>query len=229
MQAQLVESEKMAVLGNLTAGITHEINTPLGVINSNIDLVKRATRRMDDKVASALLPAVDASQAAVERIDALVKNLKRFVGLDEADVRRFDVREGIESALALLRLAERIRIVRAYEAAAPLRCRPAELNQAFLVLLQNAAEAIEGRGTITIQIQEEPDLTVRIHDDGRGIAEDQVSTLFEVQVGEKDERIRLRLGLAMVASVVRRQGGTIEVKSELGRGSTFVLKLGSGA
>ncbi len=225
MQAQLVESEKMAVLGNLTAGITHEINTPLGVINSNIDLVKRATRRMDDKVASALLPAVEVSQAAVQRIDALAKNLKRFVGLDEAQTRRYDVREGIDSALALLRLPERIQVVRQYENVAPLQCRPAELNQAFLVLLQNAAEAIEAQGTITIQVQQTPSLTVHISDDGRGIAEDQVSTLFQVQVGQKDERIRLQLGLAMVASVVRRQGGTIEVKSELDRGSTFTLKL----
>lgn len=227
IQAELVESEKMAVLGKLMGGIAHEINTPLGVLSSNIDIVQRALPRLEQtRVSRALQGAVGGISEATQRIDALVKNLRRFVHLDEAEEQRLDVRAGLRSAVQLLFLPEHVTLQLDLQEVPLIPGRPAELNQAFLVLLNNAGEAVQDQGTVTVRTYaDNNEVVVVIKDDGHGIPQEELSSLFEVRLGAKGHRIRLRLGLAMVDSVVRRHGGRIDVTSVIGEGATFAIRL----
>src|SRR6185369_3117126 len=160
-QAQLVQSEKMAALGNLVAGLAHEINTPLGAITSNTDTVLRGLGKLAPDIPERrtnVLRLVDdllrTNAEACQRISLIVKNLRNFARLDEADWKTADLREGMDSTLALVEHLRRgrIEIVREYGAIPAIACHPGQLNQVFMNLLVNAIQAIEGPGTIRVRI-----------------------------------------------------------------------------
>lgn len=229
-QAQLIETEKMAILGDIAAGMAHEMNTPLGVIRSNASILERCVERLSDQpsVQRAVRSVAETTGVASARIDQMVTSLRRFVRLDEATFQRTDIIDGLESALALLEptLPEGVQLKRRLNPLPLVHAWPSELNQAFMALLKNAVQAIDGSGRIIVSTEAVRDeALVHIEDTGVGIPEESLVDLFDVKLGEKDQRIRLRLGLATVASVVQRHRGSVDVNSAVGEGTTFTIRL----
>lgn len=238
MQAKLLEAEKMAVLGKLAAGTAHELNTPLGVLRSNAGLVNRAVEQLAELVdddapkANRLLRAIrtcrETSEEALARIGEIAKSYQRFTRLDEGEEREFDVNEGLESALALLvpTLPDGVRVERRFAPVAALRGWPRELNHAFMTVLDNAAQAISGEGRILVESLEVGDeVHVHVTDTGRGMSPETVAHLFDVGWAADGPRAKMRLGLSAAYATARRHGGTIEVKSTLGEGTTVTFRL----
>ena len=196
MQAQLVQSEKMAALGSLVAGIAHEVNTPIGVIKNNANLSGQALGLMQQELwkegltdrlrnNGAWTQALDILHAsfrttivASERISNLVTSLRQFSHLDEAELQMADVTEEIESTLMLLRhqLAPGVDIKRELGELPKIECYAGELNQCFMTLLVNASDALDGAGSITIKASAGDDhVTIEISDTGRGIPPEKLA------------------------------------------------------
>jgi two-component system NtrC family sensor kinase len=243
-QAALVQSEKMASLGNLVAGVAHEINTPVGSINSSADVMARALARMrsrleavapgvreDGEISKALDILEDISRVnktASERIVKIVQSLRNFARLDEAERKSADLVEGLESTLTLLHheLKNRIDVVRDYEAIPEIVCSPNQLNQVFMNVLVNAAHAIDGRGTITIRTRyRDGEVAISFTDTGRGIPAAVLPRIFDPGFTTKGVGVGSGLGLAICYRIVKEHGGRIEVTSEPEKGTTFTVIL----
>ena len=234
-QSQLVQSEKMAALGNLVAGIAHEINTPLGAVTSNTDVVRRGLGKLAADLPPAhasMLPSLDdllaTSAEACQRIAVIVRNLRNFARLDEAEWKSADLREGLESTLTLVAhlYRGRIEIVREYGESPRVDCHPGQLNQVFMNLLVNAIQAIEGPGTIRIRLSVDgPDVRVDVEDTGGGIAPEHLTRVFDPGFTTKGVGVGTGLGLAICHRIVTAHGGTIGVTSRRGAGSVFSIRL----
>jgi signal transduction histidine kinase len=234
-QARLVQSEKMAALGALVAGVAHEINTPLGAITSNVDVVLRGLGKL---ASSGAAPRADAVRVldellrttaqACQRISAIVKNLKNFARLDEAEWKPADLREGMDSTLALVEHLHRgrITIVRDYDAVPLIACHPGQLNQVFMNLLVNAIQAIAGSGTIRIRIGVEgAQVRVDVEDTGSGIEPEHLPRIFDPGFTTKGVGVGTGLGVPICHQIVTAHAGTISVTSQPGVGSTFSVRL----
>jgi signal transduction histidine kinase len=234
-QAQLVQSEKMAALGNLVAGVAHEINTPLGAITSNTDVVLRGLARLAPEVpasrAETLRIVEDllrTSAEACRRIAVIVTNLRTFARLDEAEWKTADLREGMDSTLALVEHLHRgrIEIVREYATVPPIACHPGQLNQVFMNLLVNAIQAIDGPGTIHVRLGvEDRSLRIDVEDTGAGIAPEHLDRVFDPGFTTKGVGVGTGLGLAICHRIVQAHAGTIGVTSRPGAGSMFTVRL----
>ncbi len=232
-QAQLVQSAKMAAMGELVAGVAHEINTPLGAIKSASDVVDRLLARMpanedgNQGVAQAR-ELLSMSQSAVTRIVDIVRDLRTFARLDEADLQDADLEAGIESTLNLMRheTGDRIEIVRRYGELPLVRCYPNRMNQVFMNLLKNAVEAIEGRGTITIFTWTDADWAhLTFADNGQGIPAEHLGRIFDPGFTTKGVGVGTGLGLSICARIMEAHRGRISVASTVGEGTTFHLEL----
>jgi PAS domain S-box-containing protein len=242
-QAQLVQSEKMAALGQLVAGVAHEINTPLGALNSNNDVFLRSFRRLRKTIeevqekgtldeAMSLLSVVEGllevNKTAYERIVKIVKTLRKFARLDEAELAWADLHEGLENTLILVHheIKNRILVHRQYGEIPKVKCFPNKLNQVFMNLLVNAAHAIEGKGEIHITTSHtEGWVTVEIRDTGRGIPQENLTRIFDPGFTTKGSGVGSGLGLAIVYQIIEEHRGRIEVQSEPGHGTTFRIHL----
>ena len=163
-----------------------------------------------------------------QMVKNLVDNLRRFSHLDQAQWKTIDIHEGLESSLMILHpeLKHRIRIVKKYNAKRMIACNPGQINQVFLNLLSNAAQSIEGEGTITIETGEEKEnLIVRITDSGSGIPQAVLSKIFDPFFTTKDVGKGTGLGLSISYSIIKDHGGKIEVKTTADKGSTFTVIL----
>ncbi|PYS17392.1 MAG: hypothetical protein DMG11_35000, partial [Acidobacteria bacterium] len=183
-QTQLIQSEKMASLGLLAAGVAHEINTPMGAIRSNNDILSRAVGKMrhlvdtqHNRELNRLLGILDDvcrnNNVATERIMSIVGSLKNFARLDEAERKKVDIHEGLDSTLTLVRheLTNRIQLIKQYAELPDIECFPNQLNQVFMNIMVNAIQAIPGHGTITIKTSRNHDsVKIAIIDSGTGIA-----------------------------------------------------------
>jgi two-component system, NtrC family, sensor kinase len=246
--ADAVNRDRLATLGMLIAGIAHEINTPLGALASNHDVVKRSLSRLHDiladdvvdedelvevrKIVRALNGTLRVNDLAVERVLELVGSLRSFGRPDRAEVDRADVLQGIDAALALLRhrLGDAITIERDYEELPPIECFPVEINQVFMNLLLNAVQALEdhgdGRGVVRVRARRDGDgILVEVEDTGPGIPPENRERVFEPGFTTKGARMGMGLGLLITRQIVDRHGGSIELRSDPGRGSTFSVRL----
>jgi len=244
-QAQLVQSEKMAALGDLVAGVAHEINTPLGAVSSNTDLVARAMTKAKEALADPEqigraisfldrgTAMVDVSREACRRINEIVRSLRNFARLDEAQRKPADLHEGIDSTLTLAGhlLKNRITVHRQYGQLPPVHCYANQLNQVFLNIVVNAAQAIDGPGEITIRTRfvtdASPDGTVviEISDSGCGIPPDVMKRIFDPGFTTKGVGVGTGLGLAICYRIVANHQGRIELQSEVNKGTTFRITL----
>ena len=245
-QAQVVQSEKMSALGKLTAGIAHEINTPVGVVTSSADNFERCVNKIVDAVEnSRTLEEVRSNKtfqkslqiirensriiaAASSRIGQVVGNLKNFAGQDAGTYQTANVHEGIENVLALVHFEKKegVRVARKFGDLPEVHCNPGELSQVFMTLLTNAFEAVgEGRLVTVETWKDGTQVHIKISDTGKGMPEDTVRTLFDLSFQTKGSRVGVGLGLSNAYNVVKKHNGAITVASELGRGTEFVITL----
>lgn len=229
LQLQLINSEKMASLGQLVAGIAHEINTPVASIKSNNGLIAKIIPQIKDKEISSLLKEInEIDSEAIERISKIVVSLKKFVRLDESELQEADINKELDLTLDLIRheTKNRIEIIKNYGQLPLIKCYPNMLNQVFTNILVNACQAIENTGTITITTQYEAEtLTVSIKDTGKGIPEDELQKIFTAGFTTKGVGVGTGLGLAICAKIIEKHEGKIIVNSEVGKGSEFIITI----
>jgi signal transduction histidine kinase/ligand-binding sensor domain-containing protein len=244
-QEQLILQEKMASLGNLVAGVAHEFNTPLGALNCAGDVLRRCIPRIADIARNrrssemaedadcrkALKLMEESTQTALKaggRLSQIVDSMRNFARLDESDFQQADLHEGLDSILVLREhdLGHRITVISAYGELPRVACYPGELNQVFMNILSNAIEAIEGSGEIRIETStEENDVCIAVSDTGRGIPQEHIDQVFDPGFTAKGVGVGTGLGLAICYRIVQKHKGTIAVSSEVGKGSTFTVRI----
>lgn len=270
-QAQLIQSEKMASLGQMVAGVAHEINTPLAYCHSNIEVVREqlpeinllfkefgkipnligasATEQEVLKEQWATMNALfasieqegileemevllDGSLSGLDQISEMVKSLKDFSRLDQRRVENSNLNKNLDSVLVIANnvLKGKVEVIKHYGDIPLVSCSPSQLNQVFLNLIVNAAQAIENRGTITIETFTEGDsVQVVVKDDGKGIPEDVLPRIFDPFFTTKEIGKGTGLGLSIAYKIVEQHGGTIKAESEINKGTRFTVSIPIGS
>ena len=255
-QLQLIQREKMASVGQLVAGVAHELNNPIGFISSNVatltDFVRRL-RSMLETYQEADLGAADRDRIEARRgelqVDYALKYLDSMLagireGADRTrkivgDLRVFartpddvwqaaDLHEDLESSLTLLNhlVKDRITVVRNYGEVGAVECVRSQIDQVFLNILANAAQAIAGSGTITIETRAEGDTAViRIADTGPGIPAGVIGRIFDPFFTTKPVGEGTGLGLSISYEIVTKHRGEIRAESPAGGGAVFTIRL----
>ena len=226
------ELEGLASLGSLVAAIVHEINSPLGAIQSSANVVARAMDKLSSD-SNAKVVEVAKSNAAVisdgsKRISELVTRLKVFAGVDQARYAKIDIVRAIEDSIALLRpeAEERVAIEVEHDCQPIIYAYATELHQLFLNLLRNGIQAIEGVGTMKVRVHCDSALfRIEFTDSGRGIPAHLLPNIFTPSFTSGTGRVRASLSLFTSLAVAKKHRGDIEVKTEVGQGSTFTVLL----
>ena len=259
-QAQLLQSEKMASIGQLAAGIAHEINNPIGFINSNMgalktyvdtlcelsehvnqavqdlpgqDDLKTKVRQfkkqadyefLKDDVADLVRESLD----GLKRVKDIVQSLKDFAHIGETDWQFADLHAGIDSTLTIANneFKYKATVQKDYGNLPQVKCLASQLNQVFMNLIVNAAQAIKDSGVITIRTGVDNDeVWIEIGDNGAGIAPDIKTRIFDPFFTTKPVGKGTGLGLSLSFNIMAKHGGRIDVASELGQGTRFTVHL----
>lgn len=230
-QLQLINSEKMASLGQLIANVAHEINTPLASISANNEIMEKLFNKHVSPQFSELLCDVNSiDKEAIKRITNLVKSLKRFVRLDETEQQEADINSELDLTLELLRHKTKnsIEIVKKYGVIPMISCYPNMLNQVFLNIISNSIDginAINKSGEILIETIIEGDfLLVKITDNGAGIEEKNQLKIFDAGFTTKKIGEGTGLGLAICKKIIDKHNGEINFESKFGQ-TTFLIKI----
>ena len=238
-QAYLVQSEKMASLGQLVAGIAHEINNPMAFVANNVYTVQSRLQHIAEEAAGSLSPEsarnlekalarLADTRQGLERVADLVTKLRTFSRLDEGEFKTANIPESIDSVLLFLhhRMQDRIEVVRDYGPVEHLSCYAGQLNQVFMNIAANAVDAIEGEGTITISTAVEDGMyRISIRDTGKGIPEAIRDRVFEPFFTTKQVGEGTGLGLAITYGIVEAHHGTLECHTEEGQGTEFAISI----
>jgi PAS domain S-box-containing protein len=262
MSAQLLQGQKLQAIGQLAAGIAHEINNPVGYILSNtvtgLEYLKNLQRllesteqvlkirptakagglredldRLREEIDAPFLlrdfgEAMKDIKEGAERIRDIVKSLREFTHLDPGDWKPAGLEELVESAIRLCwnELKYKAEVNRDFVSVPPVVCHPQQIEQVFVNLLVNAAQALDQKGTIVVSIREEDgQAVVRIRDTGSGIQPEVLPKLFEPFFTTKPVGQGTGLGLHVVHKIVMAHQGKIEVDSGVGRGTEFTVRL----
>jgi len=264
-QSQLVEAEKMASLGVLTAGIAHEINNPINFVKSNIkplqldiqDLweviqqyekveiggdiadqlgrINAYKRKIDigyirDEISSLLQGIEDGASRTAE----IVKGLRTFSRLDETELKKVNLYEGLDSTLVLLRssMPVNVQVIRNYEVVPAIDCFPGKLNQVFMNIMGNAMYAMDKKHsgqteylTVDTYLYDQDHVAVRIADTGTGMPDSVKEKIFDPFFTTKEIGEGTGLGLSIVFSIIEKHKGKIIVHSTLGKGTEFLIVL----
>lgn len=228
-QIQLINSEKMASLGQLVAGVAHEINTPVASIKSNNGIVSKLLSSIEDTELKEMLTDInEIDKEAVNRISNIVTSLKKFVRLDEAELQEADINKELDLTLELIRheTKNRIEVIKDYGKIPVIKCFPNMLNQVFTNILINACQAIEGQGKITITTDyKDKNLIVKIKDTGKGIPQNHLNKIFSAGFTTKGVGVGTGLGLAICTKIIEKHNGKIIVNSEVDKGSEFIITI----
>ena len=253
-QTQLLQSEKMASIGQLAAGVAHEINNPVGFVNSNLGTLGKYITSMfkvidayaaaEAKVGSNACPEVSQIKKAVDfpylvedipsllkesqdglaRVTRIVQDLKDFSHVDEANWQHANLEQGMDSTLNVVtnEIKYKAEVIKEYAGLPDVECMPSQLNQVFLNLLMNAAQAIDKKGVITVRtgISGE-EVWVEVEDTGKGIAPEHINRIFDPFFTTKPIGKGTGLGLSLSYGIVQKHHGRIEVNSEVGKGTKF--------
>lgn len=256
-QSQLLQSEKMASIGQLAAGVAHEINNPVGYVYSNLgsldmylgDLMRlieagealaagtgsaeafdTVRREIDlDFLREDILMLMRESREGLDRVKKIVQDLKDFSRVDQSEEWQWaNLQDGLDSTLNIVNneIKYKATVERRYATLPPIECLPSQLNQVFMNLLVNAAQAIPDHGTITVETGAgEEEVWVAVSDTGCGIPEAIRTRIFEPFFTTKPVGKGTGLGLSLSYSIVQKHGGRIEVDSRPGEGTTFRVSL----
>jgi PAS domain S-box-containing protein len=247
-QSQLLQSEKMASIGQLAAGVAHELNNPIGFVHSNmgtlvgylkdlfeiidaaagpasLELVLRLKKDKDyEFIRKDIIQLMSESRDGLERVRKIVRDLKDFSRVGQADWQWADLHKGLDSTLNMVwnELKYKCKVTKEYGKLPEVYCLPSQLNQVFMNLLLNAAQAIEDRGEVIVRTGGgERDVWVEVADNGKGISAENLNRIFEPFFTTKPVGQGTGLGLSLSYSIVLKHRGRIEVASEVGKGSTF--------
>jgi len=228
-QLKLINSEKMASLGQLVAGVAHEINTPLASIKSNNEIAVKLLKRIENESVAEILSEINGIDSeAISRINKLVTGLRKFVRLDEAELQEADINKEIDLTLDLIRheTKNKVAVIKQYGDIPLVKCYPNMLNQVFMNILVNACQSISEQGEIIIFTEYcDKNLIVRIKDTGCGI--DDINKIFFAGFTTKGVGVGTGLGLAISKKIIEKHNGKISVKSEVGKGSEFIITIPS--
>ncbi len=256
-QDQLIQSEKMASIGLLVAGVAHELNNPISFVHSNLGFIgeyverlkgvieayeatdipdSAARRRVEELKKRAKLEftlktldeLIASSKHGTERVKKIVMDLRTFSRTDDVGPMKVDLHEGIEMTLNLLakEYQDRITVHREYGELPKVECYPGQVNQVFLNLLVNAAQAISGRGDVWIKTSSKGDrVTVSIKDSGCGIADADLAKIFDPFFTTKKVGEGTGLGLSIAYGIIEKHRGSIRVASRVGKGTEFTVEL----
>jgi len=256
---RMVQQEKMASIGQLAAGVAHEINNPMGFISSNLETLGKyadrlrqfvsvqdeALKTLPDQEAVAMLaearkklkidyllediPALLAeSNDGAMRVRTIVQNLKGFSRADLTEMEQADINECLERTINIAwnELKYKVTLERDFGDLPLVRCYPQQLGQVFLNFLVNASHAIEQQGTVKVTTRANGQfVSVAVTDTGCGIPEANREKIFEPFFTTKERGTGTGLGLSISYEIVQRHGGSIDVESEVGKGSTFRVNL----
>jgi two-component system, NtrC family, sensor kinase len=263
---QLAQSEKMASLGQMVAGVAHQLNTPLAFSRSNISMVIDGIKNFEAplKVAAAVSDAAGQAEGdvvsmniadsrqqleqmedmsgdvemlnqmlsdtlqGIDQMHELVENLRDFTRLDRAKIAQFDINKGLKTVAYMARSAipNRVEVVEEYGDVSLVECNPSQLNQVFLNLINNAAQAIPGTGKVTVRSEMDGGrVRVDVSDTGTGIPPDVQPRIFETYFTTKPAGEGTGLGLPIVKSIVVEHGGEVTFKTKAGEGTTFSVFL----
>jgi two-component system NtrC family sensor kinase len=257
---QLLQSEKLASIGQLAAGVAHEINNPICFVNANLSSLKdyagKLLAMLDayescdgilqrdpatagrlqqvrkdadiDFVRSDIASLIAESLEGTDRVRIIVQDLRDFSRAGEAVWEWANIHACLDSTLNVVRneIRYKAEIVREYGELPQIECYPSQLNQVFMNLLINGAQAIVGQGAITIRTGTEGDqVWVAISDTGAGIAPENMARIFDPFFTTKPVGKGTGLGLSLCYGIVERHGGRIEVRSVVGEGTTFRVRL----
>jgi two-component system NtrC family sensor kinase len=285
-QSQVIHTTKLASLGQMVAGVAHEINTPLGFVKSNVEVIgdllddyRKLVKQYDAAVQYCLQPVdliFGADKASLDKLvkhvedarrklfeartalekspllkdakelladateglgqlGSLVLNLKGFSRVDRDGMDSMDLNEGLGSALMIAQhlLRDRVKVVKHFGTLPKVRCMPSQMNQVFLNLITNAAQAIDGEGTLTIESKALGNaVEISFADTGCGISDDILPKIFDPFFTTKPVGEGTGLGLSIVHKIVKGHGGSIKVRTTPKKGSVFTLSLpvdGAGA
>ena len=262
-QSQLIQTEKMSSLGQMVAGIAHEINNPVNFIGGNIDYANKYIQDLADLVTlyqeyypnppDAILERIEdieleflredlpktlsSMKMGADRIHEIVVSMRNFSRSDDGNMKSADIHEGIDSTLVILnhRLKQGIQVIKQYGKLPGVECSPAQLNQVFMNVIGNAIDALEEvkKGEkgysptiwISTEVTADNTVTVKIRDNGPGIAAGCAQQIFDPFFTTKSIGKGTGLGLAISYQIVAKHHGKIEVNSQIGQGTEFVITL----
>ena len=260
-QSQLVQQERMATLGQLVAGIAHEINNPVNFLINAVRPLRQVMSKVEnvlklyesaealggedvaarmrkiklykrqmgfDTVLNDVDSALELICNGAERTGQIVQNLRVFSRTEQSTYKPVDLRRGLDITISLLahHLKNRITVHKDYDEIPLVDCNPGQINQVFMNLLSNAAQAIDGPGNIWIEVKRTGRyIRIRLQDDGCGIPEDHLYRIFEPFFTTKGETQGTGLGLSITHNIIQEHGGTIEVRSEADSGTEFTISL----
>lgn len=226
--------------------MAHEVNSPIGAVHSAADVTRRCIERIKEILKSSenlqelksseqlekslriLTDNNHVTTTASERITNIVRSLKIFARLDEADYQEANLHDGLDTTLTLLdhEIKDRIIVSRDYGDIPNIGCYPNQLNQVFMNILMNAVQAIENEGRITIKTAlENGKVTVEFSDTGRGIPSENMAKVFDPGFTTKGVGVGTGLGLSISHNIIQKHNGHIRVESEEGKGTTFTILL----
>lgn len=262
-QAQLVQSEKMASLGVLTAGIAHEINNPINFVYAGINSLKKDfddlipildeitnltentsdedLKIIKDKIIKfkeenyfseayeAIPITIKDIQIGADRVAEIIKGLRNFSRLDKQSWEKENIHKGLDSTLLLLKNAykNKIEVIKNYHPELPyIQCLPGKINQVFMNIINNAIDSIPAKGIIEIKTYfDKTNIYISIKDNGIGIDSEVKSKVFDPFFTTKEIGKGVGLGLSITYGIINEHNGNIEVLSEVGKGSEFIIKL----
>jgi signal transduction histidine kinase len=262
-QIQLLQSEKLASLGQLSAGVAHEINNPLSFVHSNLGTLKKYLPRILeaweqieilinensssspdqiikkfqelkqdlklDFILQDMVSIIHQSLDGTQRVKQIVKDLKDYSRLDDKTLEECDLNECVNSTLNIIwnELKYNCEVVKNLATLPRIKCYPQQINQVIMNLLSNASQAIIDKGKISITTAPGDDGGVRLEvsDTGTGIPEEIIDKIFDPFFTTKPVGKGTGLGLNIVYNIINKHGGKIEVKSEVGKGTTYIVQL----
>ncbi|RKX20077.1 MAG: histidine kinase, partial [Candidatus Zixiibacteriota bacterium] len=240
---QLVQSDKLAAIGTLAAGVAHEINNPIGFINSNLNTMGKYIKKIieyfeennisiDDDLKDIIEDFHDAikeSSEGTDRVKKIVADLKSFSRVDKAEKESVNLNDGLDTTLNIVwnELKYNCKIEKDYGDIPDLYCYPNQINQVFMNMLVNAGHAVyEKSGIINLKTwADEKNIYISIKDNGKGIEKDNMAKIFEPFFTTKEVGKGTGLGLSLAFDIIKKHKGTIEVTSEVGQGTEFIICL----